>query len=167
LVNQSDIGIRCDGENDGREKSMGGRQIPEVQRTRRRHDARAMMPKPRSQRPVGGSANDASRMDERARQCPFYHDMDTRRRKQQPSIHSNDSRMRRTPEPNRMASFTRRATRGDMERSTRRYYKKKNFRKTDKRWMAAMITKMWQVSWDLWEHRNGFVHEPGQERTGT
>jgi hypothetical protein len=69
LGNQANIGIRSDGENDGQEERMGRRQImPEVQRTRRGHDARAPMPKPLSYRHVGGSLQYAQRMDGRDRQ---------------------------------------------------------------------------------------------------
>jgi hypothetical protein len=32
-------------------------------------------------------------------------------------------------------------------------------KKSTKRWASALIRKLWQVAWDLWEHRNGFVHE--------
>jgi len=32
-------------------------------------------------------------------------------------------------------------------------------RKTGKRWLTALIQKMWKVAWDLWEHRNGVRHE--------
>jgi hypothetical protein len=31
--------------------------------------------------------------------------------------------------------------------------------KSSKRWISALIRKMWQVAWDLWEHRNGYLHE--------
>jgi hypothetical protein len=31
--------------------------------------------------------------------------------------------------------------------------------KSSKRWVAALIRKMWQVAWDLWEHRNGYLHD--------
>jgi hypothetical protein len=31
--------------------------------------------------------------------------------------------------------------------------------KSSKRWLTALIRKLWQVAWDLWEHRNGFLHE--------
>jgi hypothetical protein len=27
-----------------------------------------------------------------------------------------------------------------------------------KRWVAALIKKIWNVSWDMWEHRNGILH---------
>jgi hypothetical protein len=30
---------------------------------------------------------------------------------------------------------------------------------SSKRWISALIRKMWQVAWDLWEHRNGYLHE--------
>jgi hypothetical protein len=26
------------------------------------------------------------------------------------------------------------------------------------RWTTALIQKLWDVAWDLWEHRNGIVH---------
>jgi hypothetical protein len=32
-------------------------------------------------------------------------------------------------------------------------------RKSSKRWVVALIRKMWQVAWDLWEHRNGYLHD--------
>lgn len=31
-------------------------------------------------------------------------------------------------------------------------------RKSSKRWATAIIRKLWQIAWDLWEHRNGFLH---------
>lgn len=31
-------------------------------------------------------------------------------------------------------------------------------RRTGERWLAALIVKMWEVSWDLWDHRNGILH---------
>jgi hypothetical protein len=27
-----------------------------------------------------------------------------------------------------------------------------------KRWVATLIKKLWTVSWDMWEHRNGILH---------
>ena len=29
-----------------------------------------------------------------------------------------------------------------------------------KRWVTQLIQKLWNVSWDLWEHRNGIQHDP-------
>jgi hypothetical protein len=29
---------------------------------------------------------------------------------------------------------------------------------TGKRWVIALIRKLWLVAWDLWEHRNGILH---------
>jgi hypothetical protein len=28
-----------------------------------------------------------------------------------------------------------------------------------KRWILALICKVWEVTWDLWEHRNGIKHD--------
>jgi hypothetical protein len=33
------------------------------------------------------------------------------------------------------------------------------FRITGKRWVAELIKKLWQIAWDLWEHRNRILHE--------
>lgn len=30
---------------------------------------------------------------------------------------------------------------------------------TGKRWLIAVIKKLWDVSWNLWSHRNGILHE--------
>jgi len=30
--------------------------------------------------------------------------------------------------------------------------------KTGKRWLVALIQKLWYVAWDQWEHRNGILH---------
>ncbi len=38
------------------------------------------------------------------------------------------------------------------------YYKRIGSRQGGKRWLTALIQKMWDVSWDLWEHRNGIAH---------
>jgi hypothetical protein len=35
------------------------------------------------------------------------------------------------------------------------HYKSLNSNNDGKRWLAALIVKWWQVSWDMWEHRNG------------
>ena len=31
-------------------------------------------------------------------------------------------------------------------------------RRSGLRWTVAIITKLWDVAWDLWEQRNGFLH---------
>jgi hypothetical protein len=31
-------------------------------------------------------------------------------------------------------------------------------RKSSKRWATSIIRKLWQIAWDMWEHRNGFLH---------
>ncbi len=34
-----------------------------------------------------------------------------------------------------------------------------NNRNRGKRWAIALIKKLWETAWDLWEHRNGILHE--------
>ena len=38
------------------------------------------------------------------------------------------------------------------------YFKWLGVRKTGKRWGAALIQKLWDVSWDQWENRNEALH---------
>ena len=33
-----------------------------------------------------------------------------------------------------------------------------NSKQTGKRWVEALITKVWDVAWDQWQHRNGIAH---------
>ncbi len=35
-----------------------------------------------------------------------------------------------------------------------RYYEWLNRRNTGKAWLQAVIKKVWEVSWDMWDHRN-------------
>jgi len=46
----------------------------------------------------------------------------------------------------------------DWESIQQKYYKLIQSRQTSKRWMAAVITKLWEIAWDLWEHRNDVMH---------
>jgi hypothetical protein len=39
------------------------------------------------------------------------------------------------------------------------HYKSIKFHYSGRLWITALITKLWQVAWDLWEHRNGIEHE--------
>jgi hypothetical protein len=39
------------------------------------------------------------------------------------------------------------------------HFKRARSKKSSKRWVAALIRKLWQVAWDLWEHRNGYLHD--------
>ena len=32
-------------------------------------------------------------------------------------------------------------------------------RKTGRRWLSSLIRKLWQVAWDMWEHRNSILHD--------
>jgi hypothetical protein len=40
------------------------------------------------------------------------------------------------------------------------YYDWLNKKNTGKRWVTTLITKLWEISWDLWEHRNGELKNP-------
>jgi hypothetical protein len=39
-----------------------------------------------------------------------------------------------------------------------RYYEWLGSRRHGRRWVTQLIAKLWDVAWDLWEHRNGIVH---------
>jgi hypothetical protein len=39
------------------------------------------------------------------------------------------------------------------------YYNMIKSRRTGKRWAVSIINKMWNIAWDLWEHRNGVLHD--------
>jgi hypothetical protein len=38
-------------------------------------------------------------------------------------------------------------------------------RKSSRRWTVSLIQKLWDISWDLWEHRIGIVHSKENETT--
>ena len=46
----------------------------------------------------------------------------------------------------------------DWECVQQEYYDFLKSRKTGKRWIIALIKKLWLVAWDLWEHRNNILH---------
>jgi hypothetical protein len=39
------------------------------------------------------------------------------------------------------------------------YYKRIKATRTGRRWAMAIVQKLWNTAWDLWEHRNGILHE--------
>ena len=39
------------------------------------------------------------------------------------------------------------------------HYRTIGSKQSGKRWLAALIKKLWQVAWDLWEHRNGILQQ--------
>jgi predicted RNA-binding Zn-ribbon protein involved in translation (DUF1610 family) len=39
-----------------------------------------------------------------------------------------------------------------------KYLGKIRSRRSAKRWLSALIRKQWLIAWDLWEHRNGYLH---------
>ena len=42
----------------------------------------------------------------------------------------------------------------------REYYTWLQKRNTGKRWATTLIKKLWEISWDMWEHRNGELRNP-------
>jgi hypothetical protein len=39
------------------------------------------------------------------------------------------------------------------------YYGVIRSRRTGRRWLVAILQKLWNTAWDLWEHRNGTLHD--------
>jgi len=39
------------------------------------------------------------------------------------------------------------------------YYNLGKSTRTGRRWATAIVMKLWNIAWDLWEHRNGILHE--------
>jgi hypothetical protein len=47
----------------------------------------------------------------------------------------------------------------DWHDAVKQYLARLHSRKSPRRWISALIRKMWLIAWDLWEHRNGFLHD--------
>jgi hypothetical protein len=47
----------------------------------------------------------------------------------------------------------------DWEQVQEQYYGSINSKRSSKRWTIALITKLWEVAWDLWEFRNSAYHK--------
>jgi hypothetical protein len=45
------------------------------------------------------------------------------------------------------------------------YYRSIGSRRSGLRWTVAVIKKLWDVAWDLWEQRNGFLHDAEYQET--
>ena len=45
------------------------------------------------------------------------------------------------------------------------YYHTIGSRRSGLWWTVAIITKLWDVAWDLWEQRNGFLHDREHQET--
>jgi hypothetical protein len=46
----------------------------------------------------------------------------------------------------------------EWERAQERYYVSINSRRSSKRWTIALILKLWDVAWDLWDYQNAVFH---------
>jgi len=46
------------------------------------------------------------------------------------------------------------------------YFKSIQARRSTARWASSLILELWKTAWDLWEHRNGILHdrEAGRQR---
>ncbi len=51
------------------------------------------------------------------------------------------------------------------ERAQQAYFTLIKSRRTGKRWVVALIKKMWDIAWDLWEHRNGILYQSSNVAT--
>ena len=40
-----------------------------------------------------------------------------------------------------------------------RYFAWVKSKYSGRRWLSELIRKLWNVAWDLWEHRNGILHK--------
>jgi len=40
-----------------------------------------------------------------------------------------------------------------------RFYTILRSQRTGRRWTIAILQKLWNIAWDMWEHRNGILHE--------
>jgi hypothetical protein len=39
------------------------------------------------------------------------------------------------------------------------YYNSIMSNRNGHRWLSSIIKKLWNIAWDLWEHRNGVAHD--------
>jgi hypothetical protein len=47
----------------------------------------------------------------------------------------------------------------DWQFAQQRYFKSLRSMQSGRRWVSALIHKLWTVDWDQWEHRNSVLHE--------
>ena len=50
----------------------------------------------------------------------------------------------------------------EWQQSQQEYYLSISSRRTGKRWVSALIRKLWDIAWDIWDHRNSQIHKPGK-----
>jgi hypothetical protein len=55
----------------------------------------------------------------------------------------------------------------DWQFAQQRYFKSLRSKKSKRRWVLALIRKLWTVAWDQWEHRNSFLHERNSTKQHT
>jgi hypothetical protein len=47
----------------------------------------------------------------------------------------------------------------EWENRQEHYYRTSNSKHSGKRWTIALITKLWDIAWDLWDHHNEVYHK--------
>jgi hypothetical protein len=47
----------------------------------------------------------------------------------------------------------------DWQFAQQHYFKSLKSMKSGRRWVSALIRKLWTVAWDQWQHRNGILHD--------
>ncbi len=50
----------------------------------------------------------------------------------------------------------------DWQLLQQQHYSALHSRRSGRRWVIALIKKLWEVAWNLWEHRNGVLHNAEQ-----
>jgi hypothetical protein len=48
------------------------------------------------------------------------------------------------------------------QETQRVYFSRIGSARSPKRWTIAMIQKLWEVAWNMWEHCNGILHDKEQ-----
>jgi hypothetical protein len=51
----------------------------------------------------------------------------------------------------------------DISNAQQYFYSASRFLRTGRRWLIELIKKLWGIAWDMWEHRNGILHQQDNE----
>ncbi len=53
----------------------------------------------------------------------------------------------------------------EWEGAQKSYFKLLNSHKSGQRWMICLLQRLWQIVWDMWEHRNEVLHHQQNQAT--
>jgi hypothetical protein len=53
----------------------------------------------------------------------------------------------------------------DISNAQQYFYSASRSLRTGRRWLIELIKKLWGIAWDMWEHRNGILHQQDNEVT--